>query len=264
MQLAGALAPIVGVTWYLHTPEGETIFADHSHKLLSMVAITMTYMTTQMIVMNMGHGSFASVQPTCLVIVLCLLSLGLGDQVVVSFVGSLDLYLQLILGLIVSAYSMWSFSAISEICYVLDIKCLTINVPKEKRTQMVAAATLSAKKPPATVKTEATLTQSKGRSSTSTTTPKKTATKIRKQCRCGATTHQMITSKKCPLNPKNSGSASKPKSRSKTPIKKDTASKKSTKAGGDKYLRTTTLVAGLRDHDKEPVVLRPRSRRSKK
>ena len=33
---------------------------------------------------------------------------------------------------------------------------------------------------------------------------------------------------------------------------------------GSKYLRTTTLVAGLRDRDDEPAMLRPRSRRSRR
>ncbi len=36
------------------------------------------------------------------------------------------------------------------------------------------------------------------------------------------------------------------------------------KKGSSKYTRTTTLVAGLRDHDDAPVVLRPRSRRSRR
>ena len=50
--------------------------------------------------------------------------------------------------------------------------------------------------------------------------------------------------------------STKPKRRrSKTPVKNTAVSK---------YLRTTTLVAGLRDHDKEPVVLRPRTRRSRR
>ena len=59
------------------------------------------------------------------------------------------------------------------------------------------------------------------------------------------------------------------KSRKKSPTKRNgrskspSSSKKRTKIvqRGKKVMRTTTLVAGLRDHDKEPVVLRPRSRR---
>ena len=53
-------------------------------------------------------------------------------------------------------------------------------------------------------------------------------------------------------------SPSKRNGRSKSP----SSSKKRTKIvqGGKKFMRTTTLVAGLRDHDKEPVVLRPRPR----
>jgi len=131
-QLIGALLPIGSVTWYLHTSEGEAIFADHSHKILSMMAISMVYMTTQMIVMNMGHGTFAVFQPTSLVIFFSLISLNYNDMLVIS-IGSLDLYLQLILGAIVTTYVLWSCSAITEICYVLDIKCLTINVPKKKK-----------------------------------------------------------------------------------------------------------------------------------
>jgi phosphatidylglycerophosphate synthase len=132
LQLCGALVPPVAIAFILHTPSGSAMLEQYTQLIVWTLAITLTYMTTQIIVMNMGHGNFAAVQPTTLLQMTSLLvtQASTQDVDVVVMVGGMELYLQLVFGLITVLYGCWSMGAISEICHVLDIFCLTINVPK--------------------------------------------------------------------------------------------------------------------------------------
>lgn len=95
-------------------------------------------MTTQIIVMNMGHGSFAKFQPCAILHTASLLMFHYYKDDIALAIGrtpKLGVFFQILFGLTTLFYMSWSIDAIWEICYVLDINCLTINPPKEKINQ---------------------------------------------------------------------------------------------------------------------------------
>ena len=92
----------------------------------------MTYMTTQMIVLNMGHGDFDKFQPTAWLQVSHLyLFHHFKEEIAEAVQGTatFETCFQIVLAATIVFYMTWSIDAIYEICHVLNINCLTINPP---------------------------------------------------------------------------------------------------------------------------------------
>tara|TARA_B100000780_G_C21067735_1_gene429448 strand:- start:88 stop:1287 length:1200 start_codon:yes stop_codon:yes gene_type:complete len=133
LQLMGSLLPPIVAGIFLNSSNGLLLFEAHGQLIIWTIAITMCYVTSQMIVMNMGHGIIAPIQPTALLCCGSLLATQYTDQLdMVAVVGSTELYLQLVLGITILFYFTWSLGAMNEISHVLDINVLTINKPKKK------------------------------------------------------------------------------------------------------------------------------------
>ena len=223
VQLAGGLAPSMVTVLFLRTELGSSMFAAHPQYIAITLALTMTYMTTQMIVMNMGHGKFDKFQPTAILNPLLLYvfahcqaeTVSLDDSCTTAMLGGnavqMETLFQAALLVTVVFYMSWSLDVIWEICAILDINCLTINPPKTTPASIEEWVKRTSKP----VKR----TKSKGRASST----KKTKV-----------------------------ASTKKKKKAAPPVKKT-----------GKYNRTTTLVENLRHPEKDDdvsLVLRPRHR----
>ena len=133
----GSLLPVLFACSLTATDPGtsETV-AKYPQSFFLATAFCMAYLCTQVIVCNMACQNMSPLQPTSLsVLVMALVPSVMIQDVIGISVEQVSIVLtpyNICIWICVS-YSLWVFSAINEICAVLDINCLTVNKVKDSK-----------------------------------------------------------------------------------------------------------------------------------
>lgn len=125
LELCGIVVPACLLAYSFKTTNLQTLEAYPY--IVWVVAIPMVYASTQRIVFNMSKGSFAAMQPVLLVVAFGIHFMPVILQTLQRITGSTvtqESYIQFLLVLSLASYASWAIGAITEICHVLQIRCL--------------------------------------------------------------------------------------------------------------------------------------------
>ena len=125
LELFGVVAPACILVYSFATVNTQTLEV-HPY-IVWVVAISLVYVTTQRIVFNMSKGNFNPFQPVLLVVTFGIHFMPFILQTLQRIIGSTvtqESYIQFLLVLTIVSYGSWVIGAISEICGVLQIRCL--------------------------------------------------------------------------------------------------------------------------------------------
>ena len=102
----------------------------YPHYILMMIALSTVYVTTQRIVLNMGHGTFSLLQPNLFIVAFGLFFMSdiieFLTQTGIGMFQNLNglMFVQYLMLQSIVTYGSWVIDVISEICSVLDLQCL--------------------------------------------------------------------------------------------------------------------------------------------
>jgi phosphatidylglycerophosphate synthase len=137
MQVVGALCPVLAASALTITDAGtKTALEENPQAFLLGVSVCMTFLCTQMVVCNMACVDMSPLQPTALAVLAMAVAPSSAGAQIMAGVPTHAAYLLTpgrLCAFVCVCYGAWVLGAISEICTVLDINCLTINPVKKKK-----------------------------------------------------------------------------------------------------------------------------------
>ena len=129
LELLSVLVPSL-LLIYTGSVLNTNLMVLYPHYILMMIALSTVYVTTQRIVLNMGHGTFSLLQPNLFIVAFGLFFMSdiieFLTQTGIGMFQNLNglMFVQYLMLQSIVTYGSWVIDVISEICSVLDLQCL--------------------------------------------------------------------------------------------------------------------------------------------